>query len=442
MLRYCTSLLLALSMSCAAPTVHNKPKSTEPIDVHDRAFEPLEFRGLLVEISKGASAGTHYDGILYFPQSPAIRDRSLSYWSSQELNAMARDELKRYGYNVLDGDTQPFASDDPSKARYQLRGAVVSLQCNTYGQSAGDYTEVIGNVDWELYDGLNKAVIYKERTVGRAKGSGLGPEGSHSASCSAFRDGLRELLAKKGFVEVIGKGGQVKVSAAEPPAWKEIITIKPCALTADISLPRDIESALEAVVTIRVGPVAGNGIVISPDGFILTTAHLVSGTNNVSLRFHSGLTLDAQVLRSDSNHDLALLKVPGSGYKCLALELEDSSSVGADVFAIRTSFGEKLPFSVSKGIISAYRDQDGDKYIEIDASLTQANSGGPLVVQNGRVVAILGWRKEGSGDSGVGQVVAPTRPTSWREVGNGGDGAGFGIPVSLVSKRLGISWEQ
>ena len=201
--RHFALLFLAFYLSCPATTGRAAPKSSEPIDVHSRGFEPFVFRGLTVKIAAGASCGTRFDGFASSPQFPYMRDRGLAYWSSSDANAAAEDELKHCGYTVLAGNGSE--SNQTTQARYELSGTVVTLQCNTYGPSAGDQTEILANLDWELHDVINKTLIYKERTVGRGKGAGQRPESNQAASASALRDALRELLTKKEFVDVIGK---------------------------------------------------------------------------------------------------------------------------------------------------------------------------------------------------------------------------------------------
>jgi S1-C subfamily serine protease len=145
----------------------------------------------------------------------------------------------------------------------------------------------------------------------------------------------------------------------------------------------------------------------------------VSDVKEVVVKFRSGLTFIAEVLRLDTAQDIALVKIPGSGHHCLSLAIGQPAAIGSDVFAIGAPAGEELAFSVSKGVVSAYREKDGSQYIQTDASLNPGNSGGPLIGRGGLIEGIVSWK--------IGLT--------------GYEGLAFGVPPSVVAQRLGINWE-
>ena len=75
---------------------------------------------------------------------------------------------------------------------------------------------------------------------------------------------------------------------------------------------------------------------------------------------------------------------------------------GTDLFAVGHPLGEGLSFSVSRGIVSGFREMDGVRFIQTDASLNPGNSGGPLLDMNGHLVAIVVWKAVGADLEGLG----------------------------------------
>ncbi len=136
----------------------------------------------------------------------------------------------------------------------------------------------------------------------------------------------------------------------------------------------------------------GSGFVVSAkDGYILTNAHVVEGADEITVRTADERDLEAKLVGSDPQTDLAVLKVEDR--KLAALELGDSDSlrVGQWVVAAGTPFG--LSSSITSGIVSAtgrsnLRIADYENFIQTDAAINPGNSGGPLLDLEGRVVGI------------------------------------------------------
>ncbi len=129
----------------------------------------------------------------------------------------------------------------------------------------------------------------------------------------------------------------------------------------------------------------GSGFVISEDGYIVTNNHVIEGADEVSIEFFSGKTLDAKIVGTDKNTDIALLKVESdTPLPFVSFGDSDVMRVGEWVMAMGNPLGQG--FSVSAGIVSARgRALSGtyDDFIQTDAAINRGNSGGPLV-QHGR----------------------------------------------------------
>ncbi|MEO8672452.1 MAG: Do family serine endopeptidase [Tahibacter sp.] len=141
------------------------------------------------------------------------------------------------------------------------------------------------------------------------------------------------------------------------------------------------------------GPVSlGSGFIISNDGYILTNNHVVDGADQVSVRLSDRRELDAKVVGTDAQYDIALLKVTASDLPIVSIGDSKKLKSGQWVVAIGSPFG--FDHSVTAGIVSAVsrsfggRDQQYVPFIQTDVAINRGNSGGPLFNLNGEVVGI------------------------------------------------------
>lgn len=166
---------------------------------------------------------------------------------------------------------------------------------------------------------------------------------------------------------------------------------------------------------------AGSGIIISEDGYILTNNHIVNSSstsyyyelgkaNKVTVTLYNDSTkYDATIVGTDSQTDLAVIKIEKNGLK--AAELGDSDAVQVGEFAMAIGNPLGLTDSVTAGIVSAVNrevsDQDGNSYVAIqtDASINSGNSGGALVNSKGQVIGVNTLKLSGTGVEGVGFAI-------------------------------------
>jgi serine protease Do len=138
----------------------------------------------------------------------------------------------------------------------------------------------------------------------------------------------------------------------------------------------------------------GSGIIVSPDGYILTNNHVVENAQKITVRFKDGRVFDGVVKGTDPESDVAVVKINATGLTPAKLGDSESTRVGEFVLAIGAPFA--LSYSVTFGHVSAkgrsfegetrgYSDQD---FIQTDASINPGNSGGPLVNLYGEVIAV------------------------------------------------------
>jgi S1-C subfamily serine protease len=138
---------------------------------------------------------------------------------------------------------------------------------------------------------------------------------------------------------------------------------------------------------------AGSGVIISQDGYALTNNHVVKGAGRIEGVLHDGSVAAAEIVGSDPDTDLALLRISGRGHHHADLGDSDALNVGELAIAIGNPLG--LQATVTVGVISALRrtlrGESGrliEDVIQTDAALNPGNSGGALVDASGAVVGI------------------------------------------------------
>lgn len=139
----------------------------------------------------------------------------------------------------------------------------------------------------------------------------------------------------------------------------------------------------------------GSGVIVSADGYILTNNHVIEGGREIKVTLADGKDLKANLIGTDPNTDIAVLKIDGSGFAHAAMGDSDSISVGEWVLAVGNPF--QFSQSVTSGIVSAKgRQIDSgnarrmmyEDFIQTDAAVNPGNSGGPLINLKGEVIGI------------------------------------------------------
>jgi serine protease Do len=177
---------------------------------------------------------------------------------------------------------------------------------------------------------------------------------------------------------------------------------------------------------------SGTGFVVSSEGYILTNAHVVEGASKVTVKvFGEDIERAATVIGSDTETDIAVLKVADIQLQPLKLGDSDQVRVGEYVLAIGNPLStDELANTITFGIISATKrevtiDNYTNTYLQTDAAINFGNSGGPLINLNGEVIGINSAKTITAGYDELGNAVSA-------------EGIGFALPINQVKKIMEI----
>jgi serine protease Do len=154
-----------------------------------------------------------------------------------------------------------------------------------------------------------------------------------------------------------------------------------------------VEEVMRATVMIEDSGIYGSGLLIDPaHGVILTAHHVVKDMRSPQAKLPDGKKGAAKVIASDEKLDIAILRAPALVSKMAAPRFGDPTQLraGEEVYAIGSP--RKLAFTVSRGIV-AYngRPMEGARYVQLDMSINDVNSGGPVFNRRGEVIGIMSF---------------------------------------------------
>jgi Do/DeqQ family serine protease len=165
----------------------------------------------------------------------------------------------------------------------------------------------------------------------------------------------------------------------------------------------------------------GSGVIVSPDGYILTNNHVVEGADELKVLLPDEREFTAKVIGADPKTDIAIIKIEADSLPVVTLADSDKLRVGDVVFAVGNPLG--VGQTVTMGIVSAKGRSIGilddvqgyEDFIQTDAAINMGNSGGALIDAKGRLIGINS------------AILSPSR---------GSIGIGFAVPVNLASSIM------
>ena len=376
-------------------TLYALPKSFTPSEVIN-----LSVSSINVKINSGSNIGG-----LYRKRDQLIREYTWSEVNNiafTDLEIQANNKLNEFGLNIsglrnIDDKLIPEGRNE-----YLLEAEIKELNAKTNSLPSYQFETVTKfEILWRLVTPKSRDIVFSKTITAE---SFVQSSFISNAVYTALDHSIYELLENEKFRDL------VKINSSAPSVFEDTNN-----LTVSINLENDITSqnktaktivneSKNGVVTIITPSGHGSGFFISKDGTLVTNAHVVKGVNSIKVKFNSGLTFNAEVLKVDSERDLALLKIPGNGYQTLPIT-ETKPELGEELLIIGTPAEEFLEQSISKGIVSGIRLIDRVEVIQTDAPISPGNSGGPAINSKGQVIGVVSSKIIGSGVEGIGFII-------------------------------------
>lgn len=295
---------------------------------------------------------------------------------------MFAEEMVAAGVPVSDQGQSLFGGESPSDLSI---GVIVTDMKGRFLRGCGWSTpemswtgDSVLETHWEIYSQLQAKVVGAFDTSGgfAAPKGGLAGD-PERLIYEALRDNLRRLIASETFRRAV----------AVPPATQPNPQVSAISFASPTPGKVAPAAAVRSAVSIFAGSAMGSGVLISPDGYILTNQHVAGDTGRVRVRWSDGSETVGDVMRSDRKRDVALVKVTPTMTPALAIRHTEVEN-GETVFAIGTPLDKSLSGTLTRGVVSARRIRDGLPYIQSDVAVTHGNSGGPLLDDKGSVVGL------------------------------------------------------
>ena len=203
-----------------------------------------------------------------------------------------------------------------------------------------------------------------------------------------FNIGLLSLIKSPEFQSLIKQENKVhQPILADSPS--KGIDIQRLDLTPYKSRSEMIKSTSKSCVTIITDNGHGSGAFITESGLILSAYHVVEGVNRLDIKLSNGVTLQGELISYDASDDICLIKAQGSGFSPLPIYEDENFDLGEEVITIGTPLDIKLGQSVTMGILSGKRLEEGKVRLQTDIAINPGNSGGPIINEKGQIVGIV-----------------------------------------------------
>lgn len=383
---------------CATPVVQQaQVKQAREVPQGSDA-KPIQFKRIIVKLRRGEEIGSSYVGLACLPQGKVEWKGGRVNITDDEFTEAFREELQKYNYPIVGDPNALF--DDPSswKAELLVAGQISKLDISACYPMAGfgNFKDSKGGafvrVNWQIFGQLERKVLYETITEGSFQTESSASFGIENSLTNAFSVAVQNLLSDENFHALVLRKSNGTLTQTSHHT-NELLNLKGSDLGAT-----SLSTARNSTVTIFAGSGHGSGFIVSPDGYVFTNEHVVRDARFVTVRLSNGTEVLGDVIRTSGSRDVALVKLREVNLPSATLASGYQPLVGSDVYAIGTPRQESLDTTVSKGIVSAYRDERGMKFIQSDVQIHPGSSGGPLVASDGKVVgmAVQGITLEGA----------------------------------------------
>ncbi|MFM7344542.1 MAG: S1C family serine protease [Tagaea sp.] len=369
---------------------------------------PFTFSQLEFNIRRGQDIGGYMQGHLGGLTIKCIGATNRITWdrgrtvSGLEWADRFYDVFQDIGYPVVGNPANPLERErERSRAEYIVVAQVTNLEVAICNQMNFFNERMMGlsgmawmDINWQVQSLAERRVVFQGRTQGTGTVDNATQGSWEPVLMAAFEAAAHNLGADPEFHRVVSgenAAARTQVAAAQAAARSTINLVGPTVSRATIQ--DRMATVRMAVPTIVMGQGHGSGVFITEDGYLLTNDHVVKDRRQVTVRVQGGVEVIGEVLRRDEVRDIALVKVNLT--RAAAVPIRSGlPAVGDEVYAVGTPLEQRLAQTVSRGIVSALRNEripGSDRtqpLIQSDVMVQQGNSGGGLFDRNGNLIGI------------------------------------------------------
>lgn len=392
------SIALVAALAACGPTV--KQVEQKPLaDVSGREdLKRIRYDRTVVDLRRGTPIGGFRTVLLACDLSLETLSWGAGRFTERdgEFDDLFFHEMAAAGYRVVGDPRTLFPDEHQERAPYAVAARIDKIElslCHAvsplWGVRLGGVSgDAYVSVNWQVQDTLDKTVVLDLRTEGSFTNDNASPDGALVALQGAYSRAVANLAADPRFQTLVAERipGQERdrrsKTAASAPAL-ELPRLAP--FTGPITSRMDL--VRRATVTIAEDRGHGSGVFVGKDGHILTNRHVVGDAKFVTVRLYNGREITGEVVRSHPHRDVALVLVEEKGYPALPIR-PTPLGVGEEVYAVGSPLSKAMSTTVSKGIVSAFRHEDGLEMIQADVATHGGNSGGPLLDGQGNLAGL------------------------------------------------------
>jgi len=325
------------------------------------------------------------------------------------VDAMQDSYLSASRLSTWDNDKSGFM-----RPRIILKPVIRRFDFNLKGKTLRNYAGACSvECNWDVYDISDTRKPLESLTV-KTHTMRLGNSFDQVLDI-LMRESVKDLLGVDSLYGMLQRAEKRYLAETKGDVYK----IKGPQKSRPVDSKEALKRAVKCVVTVENKDGFGSGVIISNDGYILTNYHVVGDEKNIGISLNQGIKMKADVVKTNKDYDLALLKIPAMDLDALVLGDSQKAEIGDDVWAIGTPLEKSLGQTITRGIISGFRELNGVNLIQSDVSINPGNSGGPLINEAGEVIGI----------------------TSMKIMVRGVEGIGFCIPSNVVLEMLNLEIE-
>jgi len=358
----------------------------------DDETRPIRLSKVIVKMKRGEEWGSEQHGWFCIPTPYKLKWRVGRVNITNELlDDMFRQAFEDAGYSVAGNPNDLFEDPASVQTDYYVGGLIKDMKANICYPNAGfgDFGTVKGEafmqVEWQVYDTLDKEVVKTITTEGSFElTSATGDYSGEMIIEEAFGVAVNNLLAEREVTNMlVAKPEHKKMDKAH-----EIATYVEFNTKQFASFQENVTAIRAAVATVRSSHGHGSGFFIGEnDGYMLTNQHVVGNAKFVKIILSSGREMAGDIIKIDKSRDIALIKTEDAGITSLPFE-NKLPSISETVYAVGSPLEEQFETTVSQGVVSGFREQDGQNFIQSDVNVLPGNSGGPLLNDKGNVIGI------------------------------------------------------